>query len=195
MNRLFQLHLQLIDHSGINRAGLHDLADFAFFIAHMRQLILARPKTDRRDPQSHQGHGVGAEIPEIILFRRMAEGFTISRDECLGKFVLQADFPGQVEGLGRLIAPRSRWSAAASQFPRSHFYPRSICSISSRMVSSRFAHHHPAVQVNLRRPTGPHSAIHSCWKSATMTSVLLLPPFCISSRLVCSTRWMISAIS
>src|SRR5258706_1127806 len=109
--------LYFLNYSCIKIACIQNLTDFTTFIAYVRQFVFSGSKTDRGYAQADRCHGVGAEIPEIILFGFVSKVFLICGNASLSKFMLQVDLPGEVEWFIFDIQACPTFSVKCTDFP------------------------------------------------------------------------------
>jgi len=106
--------LEPFDQVGVKAAGVDDLIDGAVLVAHVRQLVIARPKAKGGDAQGDGGDGVGAEIPEGIFAGGAAKAVCVGGSGGLREGGARVELPGEVK---RLVFDGLAGPAGAMQPP------------------------------------------------------------------------------
>ncbi len=83
----------------IKTTCLNNLTYLATFISHVSQFIFPRSKPNGGYSHTDRGYSIGAEIPKIVLSRFFSKTILVCCNASPCKFVIQINFPCQVEWL------------------------------------------------------------------------------------------------
>lgn len=105
------------DKTRVEPARIDNVIHRTVFVAHVSLLVLAWPEADGRDAHTDRCHSIGAEVPEIVAVRLIAEIGPVGSDTRPCQLVIQVDLPGQMEGLISDIHPGPGLALQCSHLP------------------------------------------------------------------------------